>query len=422
MATTALVRQHLDCRWPRANHSERSTDHCHSISPKPKSMIKPDDIRRKAESLYREYVQAWLAGDDAFFPKEIRGRKTPRSEDLAEASQAVRTLRAGSKECAGFGYSVQWREVRSRTFGRNEFPERILFESAADLLQFLDRSDEFNTFVNSTTKLRSRFPALERWIQTNIRTVLEIAPDLDGLLEVVSWFAEHPRPGQFARELPLTVDTKFIERHERVLAEWFDLVLPPHTIRSDEDHFERRFGLRYAEPHLLLRFLDPKLQTAAGFPCGELSLPLRTLDHLACSVTTVFIVENKVNLLTLPPFESALALGGLGNGVSVLRHVHCLRSTPIRYWGDIDIEGYAILSMLRALFPQVQSFLMDQATIDRHERLVVAGTGRKLAVPAYLNEAEQALFIACRNKNHRLEQERIPQPDVVAALASLASK
>ncbi len=284
-------------------------------------MIQPEDIRRKAELLYREFVQAWLAGYDAFFPKEIRGRKTPRSNDLAAASQQVRRLRAGSKEVAGFGYSVEWREVRSRTFGRNHFPARIFFESADDFLRFLGRKAEFDALARAATQLRSRFPLLDPWIRANPQIVVEIAPNVDGLIEVLSWFHDHPRPGLFLRELPVPVHTKFIENHERVLREWFDLILPAHTIRSDEEHFERRYGIRYAEPHLLLRFLDSEVQSFAGFPCNELSLPLHTLARLSVPTGTVFIVENKVNLLALPPFDGGLALGGLGGGVLLLRYV-----------------------------------------------------------------------------------------------------
>ncbi|MBX9792302.1 MAG: hypothetical protein K2Y37_25665 [Pirellulales bacterium] len=381
-------------------------------------MIHPEEIRRRAESLYREFVMAWLAGDgDSFFPREVRCRKKPASNDLAETSRAVRVLRAGSKEATGFGYSVQWRVVRSRTFGRNEFPERVLFLSADDLLRFVARSDEFAMLVAAATKVRSRVPVLDQWMRANPESLLAVAAEVDGLLDVVVWLTQHPRPEIFARELPLAVDTKFIERHEVILRKWLDIALPPHTIRSDEEHFHRRFGLRYAEPRLMLKLLDVKLRAAAGFPCDELSLPLRILEQLTCPVSMVFIVENKVNLLTLPPIEGAIALGGLGNGVSLLRYVGWLQSVPITYWGDIDVEGLTILSMLRACFPHTQSFLMDQATIDRYQRLLVPGTGRMLDVPTYLNAAERELFLACHDQNLRLEQERIPQADVVAELS-----
>jgi hypothetical protein len=75
----------------------------------------------------------------------------------------------------------------------------------------------------------------------------EVADDVAGMLLVVDYLREHPRPGVFARELPLPLDTKFVERNQRILREWLDIVLPPHAIRADERHFERRYGLRYAD-------------------------------------------------------------------------------------------------------------------------------------------------------------------------------
>jgi hypothetical protein len=381
-------------------------------------MLQPEDLRRKAELLYREFVQAWLAGDGAFFPKEIRGRKTPRSTDLAAASQAVRSLRAGSKEVRGFGYSVKWREVRSRTFGQNQFPEHILFETADDLLRFVGRKAEFEMLATAANRLRSQFQILDSWIRANPKTMVEIAPELGGLIEVLSWFREHPQPGLYARELPLPVHTKFIKDHEHVLRQWFDLVLPPDAIRADEEHFERRYGLRYAEPHLPLRFLDRRLQECAGFPCDELSLPLRDFARLPLAGCTVYVVENRVNLLTLPSFEGGLALGGLGGGVTLLRYLPWLESASIWYWGDIDVEGFAILASLRAIYPRVQSLLMDRATIDRHEQFVVPGTANKPELPIHLNDQERSCFLYCREHNLRLEQERIPQTEVLIEMAN----
>lgn len=94
---------------------------------------------------------------------------------------------------------------------------------------------------------------------------------------------------RLARELPIPVDTKFIERHQGLLRRWFDIVLPPHAIRADEDHFERRYGLRYVEPHLLVRLLDSELKRELAFPCSEFSLPLSTLADLPVRRVVTFI-------------------------------------------------------------------------------------------------------------------------------------
>jgi len=117
-------------------------------------------------------------------------------------------------------------------------------------------------------------------------------------------------------------------------------VLPAHAIRADEDHFERRYGLRYAEPHLCVRLLDAHLAEQWRFPCLELSIPLHTLSSLSIKPDIVFIVENKVNLMTLPSAERAIGLGALGNAITLLRHIPWLQNLPIVYWGDLDVEGW----------------------------------------------------------------------------------
>lgn len=384
-------------------------------------MIQPDGIRRKAVNLYPTFLQAWLKGDTAFFPHVIRSNRKPEESNLAKAIEEMHALRNGSKEVLGYGYSVEWREKNSRSFGRNPFPERILFECKEDFLRFLGKEREFATIATAASRIREAFPCMGTWIQYNVRRLPDIAQYLDGLVEVMKYFLEHPRPNVYARELPLGVDTKFIERHEGILREWFDLLLPPYTIRSHESKFEHRFGLRRADPHLLVRLLDSGLCPELGFPCDEFSLPLDTLALLPVRADVVLIVENKVNLLTLPRVRRGLGLGALGDAATRLRHVPWLKQIPIVYWGDVDVEGLEILSSLRALFPQIRSLLMDEATLDRWSHLVGSGSGREPMnwTPPHLTEAEEAAYIRCRDKNLRLEQERIPQAEVLSVFAHL---
>lgn len=254
---------------------------------------------------------------------------------------------------------------------------------------------------------------MENWVRQNTRALIKAAPDLEGLLHVLQFFHDNPRPNRFARELPLPVDTKFIERYQGILRGWFDIVLPPHTIRADEEHFERRYGLRYAEPHLLVRLLDPNLEQDLGYPCSELSLPLHTLGAMPVRADLAVIVENKVNLLTLPSIPRGIGLGGLGDGAVLLRYLSWLNHMPIVYWGDLDTEGFEILSSLRAVFPHARSFLMDFDTLNRWRHLAVSGTGRKPGIPPHLTEGEQEACLCCRDENLRLEQERIPQDEVL---------
>lgn len=379
-------------------------------------MIQPADIQRKAGNLYGEFVQAWLTGDATFFPRVIPSQRNP-DPDSATVINAVRALRNASKEAVGFGYTVEWRQINSRRFGRNLFPARILIETEDDFLHLTGRAREFRQFKEAVEIIRARHPVLEGWIRSNVAALTDLAPEVTGLLDIVDVLQRVPRPVCFARELPVSVDTKFVERHQGVLRQWLDQVLPPHVIRADEDHFERRYGLRYAEPHMLVRFLDLATQRNLGFPCDVLSIPLHTLGSWQPGTVPVIVVENKVNLLTVPRGRYAIALGGLGNGLSLLRYVPWLAAANLTYWGDLDAEGLAILSALRAMFPKTQSVFMDEAAVAAWRHLAITGTGRTLDIPPHLESEERSAFLLCAQDNLRIEQERIPQAAVNAALS-----
>jgi hypothetical protein len=364
----------------------------------------------KAENLYREFLRTWLAGDP-FFPRTIPANRQLDSTNHAGAIAAITSLRDGSKEVRGFGYSVEWRERRSRDFGRNAFPERIFFETQYDFLRFISKQSEFAAFSSAVERLRSEFPELTGWIKSHRQLLTESEPDLDGLLHVIRYFRANPRPGCFARELPLPIDTKFVERQERVLREWFDLVLPPTTIHCDETHFCRRFGLRYAELHVFVRFLDVELQNELKCPWQELSLPLSVLAAFPVRDAEAIIVENKVKLLTLRPRRRSIGMGALGRAVSELRAVPWLATIPITYWGDIDVEGFQILSALRAAFPHTKSLLMDAAAQDRYRSIAGPGTGNYFSTPTNLTAVETLAYEECRQENLRIEQEHIPLDD-----------
>jgi hypothetical protein len=377
-------------------------------------MIRPEEIRRKAENLYPQFLCAWLE-EKMFFPRSIPARRRP-DNTLAAAIDGVHRLRAGAKETLGYGYTVQWKEINSRKHGRNLFPNRILFETQDDFLRYIGKLSEFAAFTAAVENIRSRYPELLPWIRSNRKLVVETADDVEGLLMVVDYLRETPRPGLFARELPLPLDTKFIERNQPILRDWLDILLPPAAIHSHEEHFERRYGLRSAEPHILVRFLDPDLQKMCGSPWPECSIPLYTLAEIQVPDCRVLIVENKVNLLTLPPLAGSLAMGGLGAGVTELQFLSWLSRVATWYWGDLDIEGIAILSRLRKAFPRIRSLLMDDAFLDRWKALATPGTGSTITTPANLTKAESAAFAICAQGNLRIEQEHVPHWFVLKVL------
>ncbi len=47
-----------------------------------------------------------------------------------------------------------------------------------------------------------------------------------------------------------------------------------------------------------------------------------------------------------------------------LQCVEWLRETELLYWGDLDAAGFQIVNQLRGYFPNLQTFLMDKATLN----------------------------------------------------------
>lgn len=376
-------------------------------------MITPDELIAKANRLYPSMVKAQIEGKiEAMFPYSLPVNLTPSSE-ISSAIEEVERLRASSKQTMGFGYSIQWTSRRSRSLGLNLFPDSIQIESPDDLARMIGKQSEWRALQRAILTMQANLPALGDWLaeSTNWKKLVGVIASLDDLLGVIKYFQTHPRPDCFARELPLAISTKLIEQNKPLLAQWLDRVMPPHQIDTRYGHsaFEPRYGLRYVRPHLMLRLLDSNLQQELGLPTDEISMPAAALSKLAVRRMRVLIVENKINLLTLPRLERTIALGGLGNAVTQLCEIEWLASGELFYWGDFDVEGFQILSRLRERFSHVKNFLMDRATFDSMSELAIQGNESKAETPSHLSAEESALHGHLAKHRLRLEQERIPQ-------------
>jgi hypothetical protein len=369
--------------------------------------------------VWPQFLDAAVRGSDAaLFPLKLRLPLKPKSSavSVAEMAAAVSRLRADSKLAKGFGYTVHVERRRSRQMGENDFPAAVTIDSRDDLLRLLEKRGEYARTMRVATAVRHAFPQLEFWLTSRARRLAEYAETVDPLLAVTQVLVTRPWPDVYLRQLPIPVDTKFVERHEKTLIEWLDKLLPAEKIRVDERRFARRYGLRDGEQHLPLRILDATLQDELNLPTDELSVPVRFLTTLPVHSCRAIVVENRTNLFTLPALPRTLALGGVGNAVTQLRDLLWLANTRLVYWGDLDVDGLRILVSLRALFPHVESLFMDIHTLTRYEQLVTSGNGKALDPSPLLSDSENAALQRCSERNERLEQEQIPQRDVDAAL------
>ena len=381
----------------------------------------PDDIQNAALRKVDKVLEHLVAGDvDELFPMKLRVSLKPRRVTdipIAKYAEATQSLIAGSRTGRGHGYTVHLERRRSRELGEQDFPVAVTIDSVADFVYLTDLAARFSQTLEICDKVRSQFPSLENWLLQEARRLDRVSDYLDDLLAVADALTKRPMPDCYLRELGIPADTKFIEKHQSILRRWLDTLLPAHAINVNESGFARRYGLRDGLPHHTIRFLDSQLRDRAGFPCDELSLPMRTLARLQLENCRVYIVENRTNLMTVPPHDNAIALGGVGDSVTRLRDVEWLRNCQLHYWGDCDVDGFRILANFRKLFPDVQSLLMDEETFESHRSLVVDGNGKTCESLPLLDESENAMLRVLSDGNIRLEQERIAQRWVETSLS-----
>ncbi|CUI07216.1 DUF3322 domain-containing protein [Massilia antarctica] len=389
-------------------------------------------IRAQVQRLWDDgrLLAARVRGE-SLFPLELRLRQptvAQTGERFDEVRAWIKELDAGSKTARGYGYQIVWREINHRQLGRNRIPDSVVFESDTDALRLIGRQAEARRFDQITAATVGAFPQLADWLARRALVVLEQSEAWARILAILEWFAAHPRPGLYLRQLDIEgVDSKFIETRKALLTELLDLVLPAGAIdpkATGARQFEARYGLLSKPALLRFRVLDPA-HAIGGL--SDLAVPLAQFAALQTNARRVFITENEINGLAFPALPDAMVIFGGGYGVERLADVPWLVTREVVYWGDIDTHGFAILDRLRAAIPHARSILMDSATLMAHRALWGTEDRDKRfgGQPSRLERDELALFEALRDdvfgERIRMEQERLSYAWVEHALATLTA-
>lgn len=403
----------------------------------------PADLRAQVQKLWdkgdllRPCVQGGVVP-----PRRLR-LIGPSSTELTDRFDAVRAWMTGLGCHASAGnaprYRLVLREFRHRVLGSNAVPDEVWLDTLDDALALIGKQKEARRFASLVQLTCVQHPVLLPWLEKRPLSALALVDAWPRLLAVVSWLLAHPRPGIYLRQVDLPgVDSKFIEAHRGVLVELLDLTLPPEVIDASAtgaSQFCRRYGFRDKPLRIRFRLLDAALAGSANglLPADaehDITLTQADFARLKLPVSRVFFTENEVNFLAFPPLPNSLVIFGAGYGFEGLAGVHWLHGCSLYYWGDIDTHGFAILDQLRARLPQVQSVLMDRATLMAHQSQWGEEPQPLLRDLLRLDAAEAALFDDLRahhlrpsrsgtSAGVRLEQERIGFEWVKIALAEL---
>ena len=367
-------------------------------------MITPTEIRKKAANKYLAYLRSVVEGLD-FEPIVIVGNKKP-DEDTARFERDLTELIAYSKDKKSYGYSVEYQKVKTRKHGEQDLPVSIAFQTEHDYLKYIGKEQETADFRKDVERILSSFPELYEWVCRYPNKVLDNQKVWADLLKVCTYFKGNPQPHLYIRELPIQVDTKFMEKNKGIIKELLDIIIA-EFVNTDETRFETRFNLRFDEPVVRFRVLDKSMSQTLFSGIDDMSIPISLLRETEIPVETVYIVENKMNMLTFPPVHKSMVVWGHGFGVDVLKDVAWLKSKKIFYWGDLDAQGFQILSEIRTHFPHVESFLMNRETFDQFYESGF-GTETNVEKNLCLTPEEKEMFVFLKEGNYRLEQEKIP--------------
>ena len=242
--------------------------------------------------------------------------------------------------------------------------------------------------------------------------------DLELLSKLIPQLHEGMGEGGYLRALPVTfVDTKFIENNLRIIES---------IVAALIDGAAKEIGLmrwlnckNKPKDWLLVKPLCQQTKAALG------SMPLLRLSSdilldFVLPATNILVIENEQSCLVLNNIPNTIAVSGGGKNIAWLQ-AEWLAGKNVGYWGDIDSEGFSILSDARGKLSNITPLMMNAVTVEAFEARMVAEPESVTKDPVAMTDIELALFKKLRSNfyaNKRLEQERLPIEHVMKNIES----
>ncbi len=314
-------------------------------------------------------------------------------------------------------YTLRWANVVCGHLGKQRLPTHVDVMRPLDGLLLLGLGKEKEIYDRQHRRILTDYPALSSWHTKYFRRIQKETM-YPACLSIAGAFLEGKGESQYKREIAAGgVDTKFIERHGFLIRTLWNALFPDQEAQNIEALAVALLWKEETVGNVYVRFLDPAHSFYGARQCF---MAAEDIADFRPPVKRVFIVENKVNGYTFPDAPDSLILAGAGYGIlDAARKSEWLRKTVLYYWGDMDSDGFYILSKLREILPEVQSFLMDAGTAESAMDQAVPDRGQQEAIPNYLTVSEKMTWKRLKEKGLRIEQERISLDRVRQAVALL---
>ena len=376
-------------------------------------MISPAELKAKMLKRYPQFLKELVCGE-SLFPYRPRVNLEVDYNSYSQALAQIRALEENAKPHLGYGYTLKYKTVGTRKHGPQSRPRALSFETAEDLFAFIDKGDEANRLLEYAEQTRRQLGLSDQWLAANLALALRYLDRWPEILRTVLELRELsdiPALTHLSRRsLPVSLDTKFIERHRTPIQNILD--------ELEINSFDLERSIYPGEMLFWLRFLESR---HSFFNAGVGIFPVEELARMDPPANRVLVIENKASfiqglpeyiesLLTASSSMVTLLVWGQGNACLRLKEVAWLAERKLYYWGDMDLYGLAILGRFRKQFPDTKSLGMDLNTYKRYSDFTVPGESLvQGSWYEYLTgpEKELADYLVQHPDKSRLEQERI---------------
>jgi hypothetical protein len=377
---------------------------------------RPADVREVVRRKWPDLLTAFMTGAP-WEPLDVPLRG-PGPGEIGERLAEVQDW-AAEWERAGHGpLRVEYKKIGGRLVGANQIPSRVWLDGYDQAWELLGTRREVRKLTELAEQAKAECPRVVSWLERRPVRALDLAAAWPRLLATVRWIDASQLAGMYVRQVDVPgVDTKFIEKHRRVLIDLLDLQLDPARIDRAAPDFEGRYGFARKPAYVRLRTAIP------GARFSELAVRAAELAATDLpGVTRAYIVENEITYLAFPLVPEAIVIFGGGYAVDLLESLAWLADLDLVYWGDLDTHGFAILNRLRHRFARARSILMDRDTLLAHQSQWVTEPTPTRAVLDRLTAPEQELYTDLVDGTFgpaiRLEQERVSFAALKQALGS----
>lgn len=369
----------------------------------------PEDVRGAVLKIYRRQWCEWIADNDQRWPLIISLEIPTEQAALNQAEAVCAWVASWQQWQQGVGQLI-WCKRHWKILGPQTLPEKLMLSTPDEVALLLGESARWERARHRWDLLTMPWPTLKKMVKHHFHKLVDYADeDFICLKNLLQWLIDHPHSNLYPRQLPVPgLDSKWLEKRKPLVT---DLVADIFNDNRQDHNFYQCCGLKSPPTLLRARILDERLRKIIG-NFGDLSAPIEQWTQLKLPLTQVIIVENLQTGLAFSEMPGTIVIMMLGYAIDLLARLPWLAELPCYYWGDMDTHGFAILNRLRSYFPQVQSILMDEQTLLRHQpQWGSENTQHQSETLTHLMLQEQGVYQGLKQQrwqqNLRLEQERI---------------